>query len=106
MEKIWKEENCAYCDRIKTKFCVDCRHNKNCPMIKYHDTPDNFLISRHFTIIDVIDKCCDMYENCNDCIARSLCNLYIIPDLIKKVDKIKGDSNFKIEKLTDGILKI
>ena len=74
-------------------------------MVLYYDKADNFLISRHLTIIDVIDKCCEMYEKCEDCIARSLCNLYIIPDLIKKVDKIKGDNTFNIDKLPDGKLK-
>lgn len=101
----WKETNCIYCDRQKTEFCHNCQHDKGCPMYMYHDKPDNFLISRHLTIIDIIDKCCEMYGKCDNCIARSLCNLYVIPDLIKKVDKIKGDKTFNIDKLTDGIIK-
>ena len=102
---FWKGEFCIYCDRNKTKHCETCRHEKLKPVFKYYDLPDNFLISRHMTIVDVIDKCCEMYGKCDECLARSLCNLYVIPDLIKKVDKIKGDKTFNIDKLTDGIIK-
>lgn len=105
MSEIWKETNCIYCDRKNTEHCEQCRHNSKCPMVFYYERLDNFLISRHMTIIEIIDKCCELYSNCDSCLARSLCNLYIIPDLIKKVDKIKGDKTFNINKLTDGIIR-
>lgn len=72
-------------------------------MYLQHNAPDYFLLNRHFTIIEMIDKYCEITDICENCKAKYFCEMYVMPDLIKKVTKIKNHLQQENEnkKITD-----
>ena len=90
-------EICNLCERKRSEVCEYCKHFN--PVSKMDKLPNYFLLNRHFTIIEMIDKYCEITEKCEDCPAIAFCEQYVMPDIIKKSTKIK---KARQQKITNG----
>lgn len=103
MAKYKNPALCLICERKGTETCPNCKNFEKCSLMESYEKTDFFLLDRHFTIIQMIDKYCDIAENCEDCRARGFCELYVMPDIVKKASKIKRDKSLNFNKLPDNL---
>lgn len=90
---------CSICERKGTETCLECKNWEHGSVIESYNKTDFFLLNRHFTIIEMIDKYCAITNNCGECFAKTFCELYVMPDIIQKVSKIKKDKTLNFNKL-------
>lgn len=105
MQKVYinNEDFCRMCERKKTEYCENCTHKGT--VYNREKRPDYFLLNRHFTIIEMIDKYCCITDTCENCKVVEFCELYVVPDIITKASKIKKSLSTKtkeeIKKIVD-----